>query len=121
MLEYLIDENNIDFIEKSDIKFIGSLIKGGRPKEVEEEKGKNIVLKLLSTIEWMYQIVANKKNSLDVDKLDYLRRDSEFLNIIGGCKFDHERIIKGCRIINNNLCYNQKLYNDLTQVYMSRY
>lgn len=32
-------------------------------------------------LEWMYEIVANKKNSLDVDKLDYLSRDARHLGL----------------------------------------
>ncbi len=33
-------------------------------------------ISLTCTLEWMYEIIANKKNSLDVDKLDYLQRDA---------------------------------------------
>ncbi len=29
----------------------------------------------------MYEIIANKKNSLDVDKLDYLQRDAKHLGL----------------------------------------
>jgi hypothetical protein len=31
--------------------------------------------------EWMFEIVANKTNSLDVDKLDYLERDAKQLGL----------------------------------------
>jgi HD superfamily phosphohydrolase len=34
-----------------------------------------------SLIGWMYEIIANKKNSLDVDKLDYLQRDAKHLGL----------------------------------------
>jgi HD superfamily phosphohydrolase len=40
----------------------------------------------------MYEIIANKKNSLDVDKLDYLYRDSKNLGLISE-GFDIKRII----------------------------
>ena len=43
LLEYMIDQNNIDFIEKSDVRMIGSLIKGlSKPSQqlVEDEKSK---------------------------------------------------------------------------------
>ena len=33
---------------------------------------------------WIYEIVSNKKNSLDVDKLDYLCRDAHHVGVNGG-------------------------------------
>ncbi len=68
----------------------------------------------------MYEIVANKKNSLDVDKLDYLQRDSMHLGLTDA-SFEQTRIITGARVINNHICYNQKIYNDIEQVFMTRY
>lgn len=68
LLDHIIDTNNID-IEKEDVNFVGSLIKGDQPKDPNHEK------------QWMYEIVANKTNSLDVDKLDYLERDAKHLGL----------------------------------------
>jgi len=53
----------------------------------------------------MFDIIANKTNSLDVDKFDYLQRDSKHLGIktVG---FDYNRIIKNSRVINGQVCYN---------------
>jgi len=98
MLEHLIDDNYID-IDSSDVKFVQRLIKGDLPSENNEKR-------------WMFDIVANKTNSLDVDKFDYLQRDSKFLGIktVG---FDYNRIIRNSRVINNQVCYNQKVYQDL--------
>jgi HD superfamily phosphohydrolase len=60
----MIDEYNLD-IEKDELdkKFICQLIQG-KPKEYDSDKN------------WMFEIVANKRNSFDVDKLDYLCRDN---------------------------------------------
>lgn len=68
----------------------------------------------------MFDIVANKTNSLDVDKFDYLQRDSKHMGIktVG---FDYNRIIKNSRVINGQLCYNQKIYYELSQVFHTRY
>lgn len=69
---------------------------------------------------WMFDIVANKRNSLDVDKFDYLHRDSISLGLLGG-GFDNKRLIIHSRVIDNKICYNQKVYNDLASVFQTRY
>ena len=47
---------------KEGIRFIKSLIAGGPLPSNREEA-------------WLYDIVANKRNGVDVDKFDYLLRD----------------------------------------------
>lgn len=42
---------------------------------------KKVKLINFNTLGWMYEIIANKKNSLDVDKLDYLKRDAMHLGL----------------------------------------
>jgi HD superfamily phosphohydrolase len=68
----------------------------------------------------MYDIVANKTNSLDVDKIDYLQRDSSSLGL-KSVGFKQDRIIQSSRVINNTLCYNAKIYGEIEQVFMTRY
>ena len=68
----------------------------------------------------MFEIIANKTNSLDVDKLDYLERDAKHLGL--QCmSFATDRVIKSARVINNKLCFNQKNYYDIEQVFQTRY
>ena len=64
LFKYMIDEYQLD-VEKDqlDPEFICRLIKG-QPKGAEDRDR-----------EWMFEIVANPRNSFDVDKLDYLSRD----------------------------------------------
>ena len=61
IIKYLIDENNIEGIDNDMLKMINSLIEGTNLYECEYN--------------WIYQIVANKENSIDVDKFDYIHRD----------------------------------------------
>jgi HD superfamily phosphohydrolase len=68
----------------------------------------------------MYDIVANKTNSLDVDKIDYLQRDSSNLGLTT-LGFNQSRILQGARVIENSLCYNSKNYTDVKEVYKTRY
>jgi deoxynucleoside triphosphate triphosphohydrolase SAMHD1 len=79
LLDYLIDENHIE-IDRKDIKFVQSLIKGEIPQNVNDEKSEILPINF-SLLGWMYEIIANKRNSLDVDKLDYLQRDAKHLGL----------------------------------------
>lgn len=64
LFDYMIDRCNIDIEEDElDKKFICRLIQG---KAIAADEPKR----------WMFEIVANKRNSFDVDKLDYLCRDN---------------------------------------------
>nr|XP_015220390.1 PREDICTED: deoxynucleoside triphosphate triphosphohydrolase SAMHD1-like [Lepisosteus oculatus] len=46
--------------------------------------------------EFLYEIVANKRNGIDVDKWDYLARDSYYLGMQNS--FNHERLLKFVRV-----------------------
>ena len=74
MLEDLIDDNHID-LEKEDVNSIKSLILGNS-KQSEEKN-------------FLFDIVANYRNSVGVDKFDYLARDSYNLGIKSS--YDHSR------------------------------
>ncbi|CAG2202414.1 SAMHD1 [Mytilus edulis] len=67
-------------------KFIKDLIEGNKEKtDVEKERY------------YMYEIVANKRNEIDVDKMDYFARDCHGLGMKSN--FDHLRYISQCRVM----------------------
>ncbi|KAF8061415.1 SAMHD1 [Scenedesmus sp. PABB004] len=45
---------------------------------------------------WLFDIVANKRNGIDVDKFDYLLRDSKMCGV--GVPLDHERLMLFSRL-----------------------
>ena len=45
--------------------------------------------------EFLFEIVANKRNGIDVDKFDYFKRDCHKLNMASG--FDSQRLMKFAR------------------------
>jgi len=98
LLEYLIDKNNID-INNDLKKLVQSLILG----DIKLTLNRDIYYE-----SWIYQIVANKKNSIDVDKFDYLRRDSYHVGL-NSCEVDYHRIFDTSKIIDDNLCFNIKV------------
>lgn len=71
-------------------------------------------------IKWIYQIVANKKNSIDVDKFDYLQRDCYMIGLKSG-KPNFNRIFSKLKIINNEICYNIKTDNDIFNLFQIRH
>jgi HD superfamily phosphohydrolase len=60
---------NADLAEElteNDVELICKLIQGG---PVEEDR------------KWLYEIVSNSRNGIDVDKFDYLIRDTQKINV----------------------------------------
>ena len=52
---------------------------------------------------YMYQIIANGIDEVDVDKLDYLKRDSLFTGV--GYGVDVDRFFEYARVIDGRICY----------------
>ncbi|CAG2253248.1 SAMHD1 [Mytilus edulis] len=93
MIDYMMKENKEladafanrfeDWEEKK--KFIKDLIDGNKNEKVDEARY------------YMYEIVANKRNEIDVDKMDYFARDCHGLGMKSN--FDHLRFISQCRVM----------------------
>ncbi|XP_076110419.1 deoxynucleoside triphosphate triphosphohydrolase SAMHD1-like [Mytilus galloprovincialis] len=67
-------------------EFIKDLIEGNKEKpKIKKERY------------YMYEIVANKRNEIDVDKMDYFARDCHGLGMKSN--FDHLRYISQCRVM----------------------
>lgn len=107
MLDYLIDDNNID-IEKDQIRLIKSLIK---PSD-----------EVLATAEnkWIYEIVANYKTSIDVDRWDYMTRDPQMTGLTD-LKFDSSMFFENYAILNNKVVFNKKMAPRLNDFFNHRY
>lgn len=98
MFEALIEENNLwpSFVArgftKRDMVFIKELIHP--PKAVDDEypfKGRD------PGKEFLYQIVSNPFSGIDVDKMDYIARDSKALGV--DVTFDFRRYLEIARIL----------------------
>ena len=106
IIQNLIDENNIDFIDEDDLKMINSLIDGSNLRKTEYN--------------WIYQIVANKENSIDVDKFDYIQRDI-YHSGVKTLSVDYTRIFKDINIINDKICFSSKTDMSLFSLFQARY
>lgn len=68
---------------------------------------------------FVFQIISNSLNGLDVDKLDYLYRDSFYLGT--GNPYDLSSVISHVQVINKNICFPEKISYDIYKVFRSRY
>lgn len=103
ILEWIINSNELlkQNIKENEIAFIKSLI---NPKN---NNG------------FIYQIISNSLNGLDVDKYDYLARDIKLLG--KDMHFDYLRLISEIQIIDNIICYPKQLYYEIANLFHTRY
>jgi HD superfamily phosphohydrolase len=103
IIEQIIKRELSGYLKDNHIQFIKNLI---NPKP--EHTG------------FIYQIISNNLNGIDVDKLDYLARDIRQLGLRSG--YDCERIISETRIDNNNnLSYPKQLAYHISELFHTRY
>ncbi|KAK6982391.1 deoxynucleoside triphosphate triphosphohydrolase SAMHD1, partial [Biomphalaria glabrata] len=133
MLDYLIQENKLMLDDEgplkkyglnyTDIIFIKEQIFGPLDKTkglTGREKHKH----------YLYEIVSNKRNGIDVDKWDYFARDCHHLGIKNN--FDHNRFMKFARVIKAKekdtdkeaewqICIREKEISNLYNMFYTRY
>ena len=72
---------------------------------------------------WRFQIIANKFHSIDVDKMDYIQRDSYHLGLTFGG--DYKRVFEECRVVKYRehrvLAWSEKSEYDLFSLFSTRY
>ncbi|XDV16818.1 hypothetical protein PO909_016352, partial [Leuciscus waleckii] len=115
-IEDTVEEKRLK-LEK-DLTFIEELIRGvdtatpewtatGRP----EEKA------------FLYEIVVNKWNEIDVRKWDYFARDCHYLGIPNS--FDHRCLLKSARVCDvdgrNHICFRDKVADNVYDMFHTRY
>lgn len=73
---------------------------------------------------WYYQIISNQVNGIDVDKIDYILRDSFHIGISVPFNKDFERIFDVIITENDSqsfITYNYKSQFDIFNLFLSRY
>ena len=68
---------------------------------------------------YIYQIISNKLNGIDIDKMDYLFRDCYYLGKIK--PFDLVCIIKNSLVLNGNVHFSKQVCYDVYQIFRTRY
>ncbi|CAM4454471.1 unnamed protein product [Leuciscus chuanchicus] len=100
-----------------DIEFIQELILKGQKDGQWSMKGRT------EDKSFLYEIVANKLNGIDVDKWDYLARDCHYLGLPKA--FDHQRLLKSARVCEVNkrkhICFRDKVAENIYGMFHTRY
>ncbi|KAJ7166004.1 hypothetical protein C8R46DRAFT_1192481 [Mycena filopes] len=107
MFRFLLDSNKTINLPPKDVDFILALIDGDPSLCSPDEK------------EFLFDIVANRRNGLDVDKFDYIARDSYMIG--EPSKLSLARLIKSARVIENEICYDIKDVNQLHEICYTRF
>ncbi|KAF9507194.1 hypothetical protein BS47DRAFT_1398828 [Hydnum rufescens UP504] len=114
MFDSLLEQNPHIELEPSWINFIKDLIRG-RP---------NLTLTHSPAEKpFLFQIVANMENGIDVDKLspafDYIARDT--VNCGDKCSVSTSRLINSCRVIDNHIAYDYKDFYNVCELFHTRF
>jgi deoxynucleoside triphosphate triphosphohydrolase SAMHD1 len=107
LFQYLVDENAID-LDQNQMRFITDLI-GGVSTNPAKDREKMFI----------FDIVANTRNSVDVDKFDYLARDC--YNMDFKSSYDFSRLMQFSRVIDNEICFHCKEVFNLYEMFHTRY
>lgn len=110
-------------LEKTDLAFIKELI-----HKTEMTADQRVALTgRTSKKDFLYEIVSNDENSIDVDKWDYFARDCYHLGFKNN--FDHNRLIQFSRLIEVeeggigkrwHICYREKEVENLYHMFYTR-
>lgn len=99
IFQHIVKKYNID-ITKEEVEWIGTRI-----THPPNEK-------------WYDTLVCNPYSSFDTDKLDYLIRDARHFGF--HCGFDFNRILQNMKIIDNKLCFCDRVYGDIEKLFNTR-
>ncbi|XP_031494203.1 uncharacterized protein LOC116260199 isoform X1 [Nymphaea colorata] len=108
MIDFMVDEHNIDIDPNLQ----------RRVKEMILASCNTTVTNGLKEKQYLYDIVANGRNGIDVDKFDYIARDCRACGI--GCSFHYERLMDSMRVIGDEICYRAKEYLTIQRLFSTR-
>ncbi|XP_069809370.1 deoxynucleoside triphosphate triphosphohydrolase SAMHD1-like [Dendropsophus ebraccatus] len=133
MFDHLIKSNNLEaemekygLVLKKDIPFIKELIIGPPKEETHSNSSANKnswpYKGRPEDKRFLYEVVANKSNGIDVDKWDYFARDCHHLGIQNN--FDYNRFLKFARVCEveneKHLCTREKEAGNIYNLFYTR-
>ncbi|XP_031407106.1 deoxynucleoside triphosphate triphosphohydrolase SAMHD1 homolog isoform X2 [Punica granatum] len=108
MVDHIVDEHHIE-IDPEMLKRVKEMIVASTthalPKGMKEKL-------------FLYDIVANGRNGIDVDKFDYIVRDCRACGL--GCNFQFQRLMETMRVMGDEICYRTKDYLTIHKMFATR-
>ncbi|XP_024031396.1 deoxynucleoside triphosphate triphosphohydrolase SAMHD1 homolog isoform X1 [Morus notabilis] len=108
MVDHIVDEHSID-VDSEMIKRVKEMVLASsefkQPQASREKK-------------FLYDIVANGRNGIDVDKFDYIVRDCRACGL--GCNFESQRLLETMRVLDDEICYRAKEYLTIHKLFATR-
>lgn len=108
MVDHIVDKHHLD-VDSEMMRKVKEMIlasSGSAPKNDAGEKC------------FLYDIVANGRNGVDVDKFDYIVRDSRACGL--GCSFEFQRLMQTMRVMGDEICYRAKEYLTVHKLFATR-
>ena len=111
LLKHIVKKYNLD-ISNEEVTVISDLI---NPKteqydtwDTKFKKGR-----------WIFEIISNPRNNVDVDKFDYINRDNRAVGL--KLDVDFTRLLIQARVINDEICYPIQAKESLYHLFFIRY
>ncbi|KIJ58839.1 hypothetical protein HYDPIDRAFT_101908 [Hydnomerulius pinastri MD-312] len=107
MFEDMVESYQLD-ITPEEATLVKALIAGDKER-----------CELGKTMPFLFEIVANQRNGLDVDKFDYIARDCHAVGDRGNLSLS--RLIYSARVLDGMICYDIKDANQIYEVFYTRF
>ncbi|KAK7301478.1 hypothetical protein RJT34_12343 [Clitoria ternatea] len=108
MVDYIVNEHHID-VDPQMIR---------RVKEMILASSECALPKSSSEKRFLYDMVANGRNEIDVDKFDYITRGCRAVGL--GCNFEFQRLLETMGILDDEICYRAKDYLTIHKLFATR-
>ncbi|KAK4752719.1 hypothetical protein SAY87_021517 [Trapa incisa] len=108
MVDHIVDEHHIE-VDPELLKRVKEMIAAS----TEHSSPKSMKEKL-----FLYDIVANGRNGIDVDKFDYIVRDCRACGL--GYNFQFQRLMETMRVVGDEICYRAKDYLNIHKMFATR-
>lgn len=108
MVDHIVDEHSID-VDAEMMKRVKEMILASSEfKQPQASRDKK----------FLYDIVANGRNGIDVDKFDYIVRDCRACGL--GCNFEFQRLMETMRVMDDEICYRDNDYLNIQKLFATR-